>query len=337
MGQGGQVRRIEAAMKPPRRKFLHLMAGAAALPLLPRAASADAYPTRPVRILVGYPAGIAPDIFSRIAAQGLSERLGQQFIVENRPGANSNVATELVVRASPDGYTLLTMTATNAINATLYEGHLNFDLLRDLAPVGGLMRSASVIQVTPSLPVQTLAEFIAYAKANPGKLNYASAGSGSATNVAGELFRLMTGIDLVHVAYHSNYLPDLMSGQVQASFSPVAQSIEFIKARKLRPLAVTSATRLEALPDVPAATEIVPGYEAYVWDAVGAPANTPADVIDKINKALNDALGTPAMKARYAELGAEPFIVTPAEFGKFLVAETKKWGDVIRSAHIHAE
>ena len=240
-------------MKTPRRKFLRLMAGAAALPLLPRAASADAYPTRPVRILVGYPAGIAPDIFSRIAAQGLSERLGQQFIVENRPGANSNVATELVVRASPDGYTLLTMTATNAINATLYEGHLNFDLLRDLAPVGGLMRSASVIQVTPSLPVKTLAEFIAYAKANPGKLNYASAGSGSATNVAGELFRLMTGIDLVHIAYHSNYLPDLMSGQVQASFSPVAQSIEFIKAGKLRPLAVTSATRLEALPDVPAA------------------------------------------------------------------------------------
>jgi tripartite-type tricarboxylate transporter receptor subunit TctC len=337
MGQGGQVRRIETAMKPQRRKFLRLMAGAAALPVLPRVASADDYPTRPVRILVGYPAGIAPDIFSRIAAQGLSERLGQQFIVENRPGANSNVATELVVRATPDGYTLLTMTATNAINATLYEGHLSFDLLRDLAPVGGLMRSASVIQVTPSLPVKTLAEFIAYAKANPGKLNYASAGNGSATNVAGELFRMMTGIDLVHIAYHSNYLPDLMSGQVQASFSPVAQSIEFIKAGKLRALAVTSEKRLDALPDVPAANEIVPGYEAYVWDAMGAPANTPADVIDKINKALNDTQATPAMKARYAELGAEPFIVTPAEFGKFLVAETKKWGDVIRAAHIHAE
>ncbi len=324
-------------MKTQRRNFLRLMAGAAALPVLPRMASADAYPSRPVRILVGYPAGIAPDIFSRLAAQGLSERLGQQFIVENRPGANSNVATELVVRAPPDGYTLLTMTATNAINATLYEGHLSFDLLRDLAPVGGLMRSASVIQVTPSLPVKTLAEFIAYAKANPGKLNYASAGNGSATNVAGELFRMMTGIDIVHIAYHSNYLPDLMSGQVQASFSPVAQSIEFIKAGKLRPLAVTSEKRLAALPDVPAANEIVPGYEAYVWDAVGAPANTPADVIDKINKALNDALGTPAMQARYAQLGAEPFVVTPAEFGKFLVAETKKWGDVIRAAHIRAE
>jgi tripartite-type tricarboxylate transporter receptor subunit TctC len=337
MGQGGQVRRIEAAMKTQRRKFLGLMAGAAALPLLPRVARADAYPTRPVRILVGYPAGIAPDIFSRLAAQGLSERLGQQFIVENRPGANSNVATELVVRAPPDGYTLLTVTATNAINVTLYEGHLNFDLLRDLAPVGGLMRSASVIQVTPSLPVKTLAEFIAYAKANPGKLNYASAGAGSATNVGGELFKLMTGIDLVHIAYHSNYLPDLMSGQVQASFSPVAQSIEFIKAGKLRALAVTSEKRLEALPDVPAANEIVPGYEAYVWDAMGAPANTPADVVDKINTALNDALNTSVMRARYAELGAEPFIVTPAEFGKFLVAETKKWGDVIRSAHIRAE
>jgi tripartite-type tricarboxylate transporter receptor subunit TctC len=324
-------------MTTQRRRFLRLIAAAAALPVLPRLANADDYPTRPVRIIVGYPAGIAPDIFSRLAARGLSERLGQQFIVENRPGANSNVASELVVRASPDGYTLLTVTATNAINVTLYEGHLSFDLLRDLAPVGGLMRSASVIQVTPSLPVKTLAEFIAYAKANPGKLNYASAGAGSATNVAGELFRMMTGIDLVHIAYHSNYLPDLMSGQVQASFSPVAQSIEFIKAGKLRALAVTSEKRLDALPDVPAANEIVPGYEAYVWDAMGAPANTPADVIDKINKALNDTQSTPAMKARYAELGAEPFIVTPAEFGKFLVAETKKWGDVIRAAHIHAE
>jgi len=337
MGQGGQVRRTEAAMRTQRRKFLRLIAAAAALPVLPRLANADDYPTRPVRILVGYPAGIAPDIFSRLAALGLSERLGQQFIVENRPGANSNVATELVVRAAPDGYTLLTVTATNAINATLYEGHLSFDLLRDLAPVGGLMRSASVIQVTPSLPVKTLAEFIAYAKANPGKLNYASAGNGSATNVAGELFRMMTGIDLVHIAYHSNYLPDLMSGQVQASFSPVAQSIEFIKAGKLRALAVTSEKRLDALPDVPAATEIVPGYEAYVWDAMGAPANTPADVIDKINSALNDALSTPEMKARYAELGAEPMIMTPAEFGKFLAAETEKWGKVIKTAGIKAE
>jgi len=324
-------------MTTQRRNFLRLIAGATALPLLPHMARADAYPTRPVRIVVGYPAGIAPDIFSRLAAQGLSERLGQQFIVENRPGANSNVATELVVRAAPDGYTLLTMTATNAINATLYEDHISFDLLRDLAPVGGLMRSASVIQVTPSLPVKTLAEFIAYAKANPGKLNFASAGNGSATHVAAELFKAMTGIDIVHIAYHSNYLPDLMAGQVQASFSPVAQSIEFIKAGKLRPLAVTSANRLDALPDVPAANEIVPGYEAYVWDAVGAPAKTPADIIDKINTALNDALGTPAMKARYAELGAEPFIVTPAEFGKFLAAETEKWGKVIKSAHIKVE
>ena len=324
-------------MKTQRRNFLRLMAGAAALPLLPRMASADDYPTRPVRIIVGYPAGIAPDIFSRLAAQGLSERLGQQFIVENRPGANSNIATEMVVRAAADGYTLLTMTATNAINVTLYEGHLSFDLLRDLAPVGGLMRSPSVVQVTPSLPVKTLAEFIAYAKANPGKLNYASAGAGSATNVAGELFNSMAGIKLVHVAYHSNYMSDLMAGQVQASFSPVAQSIEFIKAGKLRALAVTSAKRLDALPDVPAVNEIVPGYEAYVWDAVGAPANTPADVIGKINTALNDTLATPAMKARYAELGAEPMIMTPAEFGKFLAAETEKWGKVIRQAGIKPE
>jgi tripartite-type tricarboxylate transporter receptor subunit TctC len=324
-------------MKPQRRQFLRLVAGAATLPLLPRVARADAYPTRPVRIIVGYPAGIAPDIFSRLAAQGLSERLGQQFIVENRPGANSNIATEMVVRAAADGYTLLTMTATNAINATLYEGHLSFDLLHDLAPVGGLMRSASVIQVTPSLPVKTLAEFIAYAKANPGKLNYASAGAGSATNVAGELFNSLAGIKLVHVAYHSNYMADLMSGQVQASFSPVAQSIEFIKAGKLRALAVTSEKRLDTLPDVPAANEIVPGYVAYVWDAMGAPANTPADVIDKINTALNQTLATPEMKARYAQLGAEPMIMTPAEFGKFLAAEAKKWGNVIRAAGIHAE
>ncbi|HTC03850.1 MAG TPA: tripartite tricarboxylate transporter substrate binding protein [Xanthobacteraceae bacterium] len=324
-------------MKTQRRTFLRLLAGAVALPAMTRRAFALDYPTRPVRILVGYPAGIAPDIFTRLAAQGLSERLGQQFIVDNRPGANSNIATEMVVRAAPDGYTLLTVTATNAINATLYEGHLTFDLLRDLAPVGGLMRSASVIQVSPSVPVKTLAEFIAYAKANPGKLNYASAGAGSATNVGGELFKLMTGIDLVHIAYHSNYLPDLMSGQVQASFSPVAQSIEFIKAGKLRALAVTSATRLDALPDIPAANEIVPGYEAYVWDALGAPANTPADVIDKINTALNQALSTPEMKARYAKLGAEPMIVTPAEFGKFLAAETEKWGKVIKTAHIKAE
>ena len=319
-----------------RRNFLKLAAGATALPALSRIARADTYPSRPVRLIVGYPAGIAPDIFSRLAAQGLSERLGQQFIVENRPGANSNVATEMVVRAPPDGYTLLTVTATNAINATLYD-NLSFDILRDVAPIGGLMRSANVVQVTPSLPVKTLQEFIAYAKANPGKLNYASAGNGSATQVAGELFKMMAGIDIVHIAYHSNYLPDLMSGQVQASFSPVAQSIEFIKAGKLRPLAVTSATRMAALPDVPAVNETVPGYEAYVWDAMGAPANTPADVVDKINKALNDTQTTPEMKARYAELGAEPFIVTPADFGKFLAAETKKWGDVVRAAHIHTE
>jgi len=209
--------------------------------------------------------------------------------------------------------------------------------LRDLVPVGGLMRSASVIQVTPSLPVKTLAEFIAYAKANPGKLNYASAGAGSATNVAGELFNSLAGIKLVHVAYHSNYMADLMSGQVQASFSPVAQSIEFIKAGKIRALAVTSAKRLDTLPDVPAANEIVPGYEAYVWDAMGAPANTPANVIDKINTALNQTLATPEMKARYAALGAEPMIMTPAEFGKFLAAETEKWGKVIRQSGIKPE
>ncbi len=320
-------------MKIPRRRFLHLAAAAAALPAMPRLARALDYPMRPVRIVVGYPAGITPDIVSRLIAQSLSERLGQQFIVDNRPGASSNIGTEIVAHAAPDGYTLLTVTATNVINTTLYE-KLNFDLMRDIAPVAGLIRSPNVLVVNPSVPAKTLPEFMSYAKADPGKINYASAGSGSATNVAGELFKAMAGIDMVHVAYRGNYLPDLIGGQVQAAFSPIAQAIEFIKAGKLRALAVTGAARSDALPDIPTVAEFVPGYEAYVWDGMGVPTNTPAEIIDKLNKEINAALADPTIKARFASLGAEPMPMTPAEFGKFIADETEKWAKVIKSAGI---
>ena len=261
-------------MKLPRRQFLHLAAAAAALPAASLIARAQTYPTRPVRIVVPYPAGIAPDIVARVVAQPLSQRLKQQFIVDNRPGGASNVGTAMVAHAPPDGYTLLVVTTTNAINASLYD-NLDFDLVRDIAPVAGLVRLGLVIVVHPSVPAQTLAEFIAYAKANPGKINYASVGSGAATNVAGELFNEMAGVKLVNVPYRGSYLPDLLSGQVQASFTPILQSLSYINAGKLRALAVTGATRSQSLPDVPAAAEFVPGYEASVWDAVGAPAKTP--------------------------------------------------------------
>jgi len=329
-------RRWEESMKLRRRRFLHLAAGAAALPALSRIAGAQTYPTRPVRIVVGFPPGITPDIVTRLIAKSLSERLGQQFIVDNRPGANSNIGTEIVARAIADGYALLTVTGTNTINTTLYE-HLNFDLIRDIAPVAGLIRSPNVLMVNPSVPAKTLAEFITYAKANPGKINYASAGSGSAANVAGELFKFMAGVDLVHVPYRGNYLPDLLGGQVQASFSPIPQSIEFIRAGKLRALAVTGVTRSDALADTPTIAALVPGYEAYVWDGIGAPTNTPADIIDKLNKEINAALADPAMKTRFADLGAEPMRMTPADFGKFIAAETEKWAKVIRAANIKAD
>ncbi len=316
-----------------RRRFLRLAAGAASLPALTRVARAEIYPARPVRIVVPYPAGIAPDIITRLVAQSLSDKLGQQFNVDNRPGGASNIGTEIVVRAPADGYTLLTVTTTNTINTSLYN-NLSFDLLRDIAPVAGLARLPLVLIVNPAVPAKTLPEFIAYAKANPGKINYASVGSGAATNVAGELFKVMAGVNLVNVPYRSNYMPDLLGGQVQASFSPMPQSVGYIRAGKLRALAVTGAARSDALPDVPPAAEFVPGYVAYVWDAMGAPAKTPADVIDKLNKAINAAVADPAMKARYADLGAEPMIMTPAEFGKYLADETKKWGNVVRQAKI---
>ncbi len=323
-------------MNVPRRRILQLAASAAAASALPRPAVALDYPTRPVRIVVPYPAGIAPDIVSRLIAQSLSAKLGQQFNVDNRPGGASNVGTEIVVRAPADGYTLLTVTMTNTINPGLYD-NLNFDLLRDIAPVSGLAQLPLVIVVNPSVPANTLPEFIAYARANPGKINYASVGSGAATNVAGELFKQMAGINIVNVPYRSSYLPDLISGQVQASFTPILQSVGYIRAGKLRALAVTGAKRSNALPDVPLASEVVPGYEVSVWDAIGAPAKTPPEIIDKLNKAINEAISDPAMTARYADLGAVPMIMTPAEFGKYMAEETKKWSKVVHDANIKAD
>jgi tripartite-type tricarboxylate transporter receptor subunit TctC len=320
------------APRLPRRQFLQL-AGAASLAAVPGVARADDYPTRPVRIVVPYPAGIAPDIVARLVGQELSLRLKQQFIIDDRPGGASNVGTEIVVRAPPDGYTLLVVTVSNVINTSLYD-NLSFDLIRDIAPVSGLVKLALVLAVNPSLPVQTLPEFIAYAKANPGKINYASVGSGAATNVAGELFKAMAGVDLTNVPYKSSYLPDLLSGQVQASFTPIAQTISFIRAGKLRAVAVTGAKRSDVLPDVPAANEFVPGYDAYVWDAMGAPAKTPPEIIDKLNKEINAVLADPAIKAKLLDLGAEPMLMTPAEFGKYIADETAKWGKVVKFAHI---
>jgi tripartite-type tricarboxylate transporter receptor subunit TctC len=323
-------------MHLPRRQFLRLATGVAALPGLPRMARAETYPTRPVRMIVPYPAGIAPDIVTRMVAQSLSPRLGQQFIVDDRPGGASNVGTELVVRAAPDGYTLLTVTMSNAINVSLYD-NLSFDLLRDIAPIAGLVLLPLVLAVNSSVPAQTLPEFIAYAKANPGKINYASVGSGAATNVAGELFKQMAGVNLVNVPYRSNYIPDLLSGQVQASFTPVLQVIPHIRAGKLKALAVTGAKRLDSLPGVPTVAEFVPGYDAIVWDGLGAPARTPPDIIDKINKEVNAILSEPETRARFADLGSEPMIMTPAEFGTFVAAEAQKWGKVVKSAGIKPE
>ena len=323
-------------MKRQRRRFLRLAAGAAVLPALPRHALALDYPTRPVRIIVPYPAGIAPDIVARVVGQALSERFKQQFIVDNRPGGASNVGTAIVAHAPPDGYTLLVVTTTNAINTSLYD-NLDFDLVRDIAPVAGLVRLGLVIVVHPSVPVQTLPEFLAYAKANPGKINYASVGSGAATNVAGELFKQMAGINLVNVPYRSSYLPDLIGGQVQAAFTPILQSAEYIRAGRLRALAVTGATRSDSLPGVPAAAEFLPGYEAYVWDAVGAPAKTPPEIVEELNKAINAVLSDPAIKTQFANLGAEPMLMTPAEFGKYIVDETHKWGRVVKTARIKVD
>jgi tripartite-type tricarboxylate transporter receptor subunit TctC len=323
-------------MKLPRRNFLHLAAGVAALPALSPSAFAQAYPARPVRIIVGFPAGGAPDIIARLVGQGLSERLGQQFVIENRPGAASNIGTEIVVKAPPDGYTLLMVVATNTVNATLYT-NLNFNFIRDIAPVASIAGTSYGMLVNQSFPIRTVPEFITYAKTNPGKINMASAGSGSGLHVVGELFKMMTGIDLVHVPYRSSYWPDLLSGQVQVAFAPIPSSAGYIQAGTLRALAVTGATRSEALPNIPTVGEFVPGYEASGWYGIGAPKNTPIEIIDKLNNELNALLADPTMKTRLLALGAEPMPMTSAGFGKFMSDETEKWGKVVKFAGIKPE
>jgi tripartite-type tricarboxylate transporter receptor subunit TctC len=318
-------------MKLPRRRILHLAASAVALPALPRFAWAQSYPSRPVRIIVGTPAGGGIDISARLIAAALSERLGQQFYVENRPGAGTNTGAELVVRAAPDGYMLFLVSAANAINATLYET-LNFNFIRDIAPVASIARVPQVMEVNPSVPVRTVPEFIAHAKANPGKLNMASAGSGSVQQVAGELFKMMTGVDMVHVPYKGAgpALVDLLGGQVQVMFDTTPGSIAHIRAGKLRALAVTTATRSQALPELPTVGDFVPGYEASQWYGLGAPRTTPSEVIDKLNKEVNAVLADPRFRARLAEVGGTPLAGTTADFGKLIVDDTDKWGKVVK-------
>jgi tripartite-type tricarboxylate transporter receptor subunit TctC len=318
-------------MKLPRRQFLRLAAGAAALPAVSHIARAQSYPARPVHLVVGFAAGSASDIAARLIGQWLSERLGQQFIVENRPGAGSNIATEAVVRAAPDGYTALQVTVSNAINATLYD-NLNFNFIRDIAPVAGLIIVPNVMVVNPLVPAKTVPEFIAYAKSNPGKINMASAGNGTATHVAGELFNMMAGVNMVHVPYRGAppALADLLGGQVQVYFATAAVSIEYIKAGKLRALAVTTAKRLEALPDIPTVAEFLPGFEASTWVGVGAPKNTLAEAIDKLNKEINAALADPKIKAQFADLGGTVLPGSPADFGKLIADETEKWAKVVK-------
>jgi tripartite-type tricarboxylate transporter receptor subunit TctC len=323
---------------PPlsRRAMLRLAAGAAALPTLSRAAVALDYPTRTVRIVCGFTAGLIPDVAARMIGQALSARLGQQFIVDNRPGAATNIATELVAHASADGYTLLVLTSSNATNATLYS-NLKFDLMRDFAPVAITFRSALVLTINPAVPVKTTAEFIAYAKANPGRINYASPGIGTLPHVAGELLRAMTGVEIVHVPYRNAYLPDVLAGQVQAMFSSISTSLDFIAQGKLRALGVTSAERADVLRDVPTIAETVPGYAAYIWDAFAVPKATPAEIVATLNREVNAVLADPALRARLMALGAEPMVMSVADSTRFVADETAKWGKVIRDAGIKAE
>jgi tripartite-type tricarboxylate transporter receptor subunit TctC len=323
---------------PHRRQFLHLAAGVVTLPAVSRSAWAQTYPTRPVRIIVGFPAGGGADIQARLMGQWLSEQLGQQFVVENRPGAGGNIGTEAVVKAAPDGYTLLLATSPNAINATLND-KLNFNFIRDIAPVAGIIRVPNVMEINPSVPAKTVPEFIAYAKANPGKINMASAGNGSGQHIYGEMFKMMTGVNMTHVPYRGNApaVTDLLGGQVHMMFDSLPNSIEYIRAGRLRALAVTTATSSEALPDLPSVGDFVPGFEASTWWGIGTPKNTPSQIIDKLNKEINAALADPKMKARLADLGGQVISGSPADFGKLIASETEKWGKVIRAANIKAE
>jgi tripartite-type tricarboxylate transporter receptor subunit TctC len=325
-------------MKIVRRNFLHLVAGYATLLAMPRIAVALDYPTRPVRLLVGYAAGGVNDIIARLTGQILSERLGKPFVIENRPGAGSNLATEAVVRAAPDGYTLLEGSGSNSWNVALYD-RLKFDFIRDTVPVAGTARTYNVMEVNPSVPANTVAEFISYAKANPGKVNMASSGQGSSPHLFGELFKKMTGVDLVTVNYRGSgpALPDLLGGQCQVMFDSVVSSIEHIRAGKLRPLAVTSATRVPLLPDLPTVGETVPGYEATSWQGIVAPKNTPTEIIETLNTQINAGLSDPNIKQRLVALGVQAFPGSPSEFAKFIVDYTEKWAKVIREAGIKAE
>ena len=318
-------------MKLPRRQFLHLAAGAAALPVVSRVAWAQTYPSRPVRLVVGYAPGGAGDISARLLGQWLSERFGQQFIVENRTGAGTNIATESVVRATADGYTLLMSSAANAINATLYD-RLNFNFIRDTTPISGILRTPHVIVVHPSFSAKTLPEFIAYAKANPGKLTWASPGVGTAGHVCGELFKMMAGLNMVRGGAAA--MADLLSGQLQVYVGAMTSSLEYVKASRLRALAVSTATRSEALPEVASVSDFVPGFETSDWGGVSAPRSTPGDIVDKLNREINTAFADPKFKARLADLGGAPFPGSPAQFGTFIAEETEKWGTVIKSAGI---
>ena len=325
-------------MKLPRRNFLHLAAGAAALPAVSRIARAQAYPSRPVRIIVPYPPGGAPDIVARLMGQWISDRLGQQFIIENRPGAGGNIGTETAVRAPADGYTLLYVVTANAISPSLFD-KLNFNFLHDIAPVGGITRVPNVVSVTPSLPVETIPQLIAHAKANPGKLNFGAPTAGTLL-LAGELFKMMAGVNIVHVAYRGGggqVVTDLLAGRLQVSFDVMPTVIEYVRAGKLRGLAVTTAARSPALPDLPPVGDFVPGYEASSWHGIGTPKNTPADVVQKLNSEMNAVLGDPKVIARLAEIGGVPLPMTPLQFGQFVADETEKWAKVIRAAGIKAE
>jgi tripartite-type tricarboxylate transporter receptor subunit TctC len=323
-------------MKLPRRNFLHLAAGAGTLPAFLRIARADTYPTRPVHIIVGFPAGTSSDITARLISQWLSERLGQQFVVENRTGAGTNVAADTVVHASPDGYSLLWITQTNAINTTLYN-NLNFDFSRDIQPVASIMRVPAVMMENLSVPAKSVPEFIAYAKANPGKINMSSPGIGSINHVAGEMFKMMAGVVLVHVPYRSSQFPDLLGGQVQVTFNPLPSSLDFIRSGKLRALAVTSTARSDALPDVPTVGEFLPGYEATAWFGIGVPKNTSDGIVENLNKTINAGLDDPQFKAHLISLGGVPAPMSVAEFGSFIAAETQKWAKVVKFADVKPE
>jgi tripartite-type tricarboxylate transporter receptor subunit TctC len=325
-------------MKLPRRHFLHLAAGAAAFPAVSRLAWAQTYPSRPVHLIAGFPPGGIVDIVARLIGQWLSARLGQPFVIENRVGAGSNIATELVTRAQPDGYTLLLVSSVNAWNTAIYD-NLKFNFIRDIAPIASIVRTPAVMEVNPSGPAKTVPEFIAYAKANPGKLNMGTGGPGSGQHVYGELFKVMAGVDLVTVHYRGAglALPDLISGRVDVMFDPVASSIGYIRSGQLRPLGVTTAARIDALPDMPPIGDFVPGYEATGWDGIGGPADTPPEIVGILNKEVNAALADPTFKTRLVDLGADSFATSPAEFGKFIVEYTEKWAKVIRAANIKAE